>query len=208
MRRELVMAALAAALVATPALARDQEERVTNQDPDAMDVAKTPITDLNISKDPIPALLVAAQERPYTLAGLNKCSQLKKAVEDLDTLLGPDIDLPEEERDRISAGRVGQWVVGSFIPFRGLIREISGANAHQREFLSAIQAGLTRRGFLKGVGASRRCAYPASPATPTVIAQYKAELDRKEAEEKAEKERKEAEEKAEKARKEREKARN
>jgi hypothetical protein len=193
MRREILTVlagfGLAGASMATPALAaQDKDPRVTNRDPDAMDIAKTPINDLNISKDPIPAMLVAAQERPYSLAGLSRCSNLIKEVEQLDTILGPDIDLPEEERKRISAGRVGKWVVSSFIPFRGLIREVSGANDHERKVRAAIQAGIARRGFLKGVGSAKGCKYPASPATPSVIAKYKAELDAAEAREEAEKE--------------------
>ena len=196
MRREiltvLVGFGVAGAGMASPALAaQDKDPRVPNRDPDAMDIAKTPINDLNISKDPIPAMLVAAQERPYSLAGLSRCSNLIKEVEQLDSILGPDIDLPEEERKRISAGRVGKWVVSSFIPFRGLIREVSGANDHERKFRAAIQAGIARRGFLKGVGSAKGCKYPAAPATPSVIAKYKAELDAAEAREEAEKEAKE-----------------
>lgn len=167
-----------ASLMATPACASQQKDvRVTNRDPDAMDIAKTPLSDLNISKDPIPAMLVAAQERPYSLAGLSKCSNLSKEIEQLDAILGPDIDLPEEQRKRLSAGRAGKWVVSSFIPFRGIIREVSGANEHERDFREAIQAGLTRRGYLKGVGGAKGCKYPASPATPAIVAKYTAELD-------------------------------
>ncbi|WP_232332962.1 hypothetical protein [Novosphingobium aquimarinum] len=189
MRREMLTILAGAGLMAAPAwAAQDQNARVTDRDPNAMDIAKTPISDLNISKDPIPAMLVAAQERPYSLAGLSKCSNLSKEVRQLDAILGPDIDLPEEERKRISAGRVGKWVVSSFIPFRGLIREVSGANDHERKFRAAIQAGLARRGYLKGVGGAKGCKYPASPATPAVVAKYKAALDAEEAREKAEKE--------------------
>lgn len=189
MRREILTILAGTGLLASPAwAAQDKDTRVTDRDPDAMDIAKTPINDLNISKDPIPAMLVAAQERPYSLAGLSRCSNLIKEVEQLDAILGPDIDLPEEQRSRISAGRVGKWVVSSFIPFRGLIREVSGANDHERKFRAAIQAGLARRGFLKGVGSAKGCKYPASPATPQVIAKYKYELDVAEARERAEKE--------------------
>lgn len=178
MKRTYLMVFAASALLAGQAQARDQEKPITNRDPNAMDVAKTPMTDLNLSKDEIPALLIEAQTRPYALTGLGKCAQLIAAVEQFDTMLGPDIDLPQEERERISEGRVAKWVVSSFIPFRGLIREISGANDQERKFTAAIQAGLTRRGFLKGVGASRGCKYPASPATPAVVAAHKAEREK------------------------------
>jgi hypothetical protein len=56
-------------------------------------------------------------------------------------------------------------VVGSLIPFRGIIRELSGANDQQRKVSTAIQAGVARRAYLKGVGQQRGCAYPARAAT-------------------------------------------
>lgn len=176
MRKFILISTVAATLIAAPAMAR-QERPMTDRDPNAMDVAKTPVTDLNIDKQEIPDLLIRAQQKPYDLGGLDRCHALGGAVEELDNLLGPDIDLPQQERDRLSAGRVAQTVVGSFIPFRGLIREVSGANDHQRRVQAAIQAGLTRRGFLKGIGAQRGCRYPASPATEKVIADYRKQLD-------------------------------
>ena len=170
MRRYWLNAVIMAALVGTPALARQDEKAITNRDPDAVDVAKTPINDLNVGRDgEIPPLLVAAVAQPYALKNLGKCRQIAGAIQELDEVLGPDIDLPQAERDRISAGRVGKWVVASFIPFRGLIREVSGANAQDRKVNAAIQAGLTRRGFLKGVGEVKGCRYPASPAPAHVV---------------------------------------
>ena len=173
----LAIAALGA-LALTPAEARQPDRPITDNDPGVMDVAKTPTTDLNITREEIPAVLIAAVEKPYDLTGLDKCRPLTAAVEELDAILGPDFDLPQEARDRVSAGRVAKWVVSSFIPFRGLIRELSGANAQERAIQAAIQAGLARRGFLKGVGAVRRCGYPASPATPQAIEAYLAETGR------------------------------
>lgn len=166
----IVVASLSTCMVAGPATARQEDKPITSRDPDAVDVAKTPMTDLNVGRDgEIPPLLVTATEQPYSLKGLAKCRQIAGAIQQLDEVLGPDIDLPAEERDRISAGRVGKWVVASFIPFRGLIREVSGANAQDRKVNAAIQAGLTRRGFLKGVGSAKGCRYPASPAPASVV---------------------------------------
>jgi hypothetical protein len=170
MRRFLLSAATMAMLAAVPVSARDQDKPITDRDPNAMDIAKTPITDLNVGRDnEIPPLLIEAVARPYAIDNLGKCKQLSAEIEELDALLGPDLDLPQEERDRISAGRTAKWVVSSLIPFRGLIREVSGANAQDRKVNAAIQAGLTRRGFLKGVGTARGCKYPARSATTEVI---------------------------------------
>lgn len=170
MRRWMLAAVLTCPLLALSAQARDQDKPITNRDPDVVDVAKTPITDLNVGRDgEIPPILIAATDQPYALDGLRKCRQLSAAVQELDQVLGPDIDLPQEQRERISGGRMAQWVVSSFIPFRGLIREVSGANAQDRKVNAAIQAGLTRRGFLKGVGAAKGCQYPARPAPEAIV---------------------------------------
>jgi hypothetical protein len=174
MTRHTLSAAIVLAALAAPAMAA-QDKPITQDNPDAVDVAKTPVTDLNLDQKEIPPLLIEAQRQPYDLNGLGRCSQLIRAVEQLDDLLGADIDLPQEARDRINAGRVAKTVVGSFIPFRGLIREVSGANEHDRKVRAAIQAGLARRGFLKGVGLSRGCKYPARPATREIIASYMAQ---------------------------------
>lgn len=166
----------AGALMTAPALAQDRS--ITDREPGVMDVARTPMTDLNLSRTEVPALLAEAQQRPYSLQGLDTCEQLTRAVDEFNTVLGPDLDLPQAERARLSGGRIAQWAVGRFIPFRGLIREISGANRQQREVEAAIQAGLMRRAFLKGVGVARRCPYPASPATETIVAQHQAAIER------------------------------
>ncbi|MET1756546.1 hypothetical protein ABVV53_13970 [Novosphingobium sp. RD2P27] len=176
MHKLLLSALTASALTMGAAHAADQDRPITNREPDVMDVAKTPVTDLNLDRTEIPALLVEAQTRPYSLQNLSKCSQLMAAVEEFNAILGPDLDLPQAERVRLSKGRIAQSVIGSFIPFRSIIREISGANKQEREILAAIQAGLARRGFLKGVGAARGCRYPASPATPAIVERYEIQL--------------------------------
>lgn len=171
-------AVLVISLLPELALAARNDKPITDRDPDAMDVAKTPITDLNVGRDgEIPALLVLAVAEPYTLKGLDRCRQIATAIGDLNQVLGPDIDLPQEGRDRINAGRLGQWAVASFIPFRGLIREVSGANAQDRKVNAAIQAGLARRGFLKGVGEAKGCRYPAAAATPEIVQTRLRELE-------------------------------
>jgi hypothetical protein len=174
--RIAILTSLALAFSVTPALAA-QEKPLADRDPSAMDVAKTPVTDLNIDKQEIPEILLAAQGQPYHLGGLSKCRRLMDEVTALDEVLGPDIDLPEEQRSRISPGRMAKTVVGSFIPFRGLIREVSGANEHDRKVRVAVQAGMVRRAFLKGVGQSKNCGYPARPASAQTIAAFVAERD-------------------------------
>lgn len=143
---------------------------LTGNDPTIVDAAKTPLTDLNLGRDhEIPPILKAAIADPYTLKGLEKCNRIGAAVVELDEALGPDIDLPQNERAHLSEGRIARWAIASFIPFRGLIREVSGANKQDELVGDAIQAGQTRRGFLKGVGMAKKCKYPARPAPPAMV---------------------------------------
>lgn len=173
MRKLIIPAVSALALLAMPALAQpakeaksDKSDRpVTQQEPNAVDVVATPASDLNLKKNEIPPLLLAAEQRPYVLRGLDTCRQLGGAIGELDAILGDDVDVPQNDGRKMSAGRVAQSVVGSLIPFRGLIREISGANQSDRALQAAILAGVARRSFLKGIGQGKGCRYPARSAT-------------------------------------------
>lgn len=182
-RHGLALALLGAMAAAAPPLAAQEarppeskpEKPVTDRDPDAVDVVATPVTDLNLRKGEIPPILLAAQEEPYGLAGLRRCTDLVAEVRRFDAVLGEDFDTAQATNRRISPGKVAQSVVGSFIPFRGLIREISGANENERRLQYAIYAGSARRAFLKGVGLQRGCPWPARPATPAVLAKAAAQ---------------------------------
>jgi hypothetical protein len=161
-------------LLMAPAMADEPEKPLNDRAVRAGDVAATPVTDLNLKKDEIPALLLAAQEKPYDLTKLRRCPQIAAAIGELDAILGEDIDLEPAGAERLSVGRAAQSVVGSFIPFRSVIRELSGASEQQRKLVIAFQAGMTRRGFLKGYGQARGCRYPARSVTPLVLAQHEA----------------------------------
>lgn len=180
--RYSLLVPLAAALVTMPVLAqqteapRDAEKPITEKNVSAADVATTPLSDLNLRKGEIPAALTYANEHGYSLDGLASCNRLTDAIAQLNSALGDDIDLPQSGGKSASGGQLAQAVVGSFIPFRGLIREVSGANNREREVQSAILAGVARRAFLKGIGEARGCRYPARSAPLTVYNQRLAEL--------------------------------
>jgi hypothetical protein len=167
-----------ASAFAFPAAAQDEEPRGINNQADARDVALTPLSDLNLSRDPIPEVLLAARAAPYDQTGTGNCRDLARLVSELDAALGPDFDTETPEDRGVSAGNIAQRIVGSFIPFRGLIREISGANEHERDFREAIAAGMMRRAYLKGRGQEMGCAYPSRPATAADIARINAERAR------------------------------
>ncbi|MFN7158952.1 MAG: hypothetical protein ACK4MR_09715 [Erythrobacter cryptus] len=133
-------------------------------EPDVEEVAKTPLRDLNIDARDIPEVLLSAEADPYATKGLGRCTALTREIAALDEVLGADYDIASgKQRDRISEGRIGQSLVGSLIPFRGIVREVTGAASNDRALRAAYTAGMVRRGFLKGLGLQRGCAYPARP---------------------------------------------
>jgi hypothetical protein len=152
------LAVFGGALGSLPAAAQVMPE------PDLKEVAKTPLRDLNIQTQVIPSELVAAARDPYAIAGMGKCNALVTQIAALDSVLGADYDIADEDGNaRFSQGRIGQSVVGSILPFRGILREVTGAAANDRELRAAYTAGMVRRAFLKGVGLGRGCRYPARP---------------------------------------------
>ena len=109
---------------------------------------------------------------------MQSCQGLSSAITGLDDALGDDIDVAYaksgQEKAGNSVGSVAKSVIGSFIPFRGIIREVSGANAQERDWQRALYAGSVRRAFLKGVGEQRGCGYPARSATAQVVSSISA----------------------------------
>jgi hypothetical protein len=144
----------------------------------ASDVVTTPLSELNLKKNEIPPILLAAREQPYSLAGLRSCRSIESEVGQLNAALGDDIDVAGEktrnEKRGNAVGSVAKSLITSFIPFGGVIREVSGAAANERQWQVALYAGSSRRAFLKGYGEARGCRYPARAATPAVAAAVQA----------------------------------
>ncbi len=78
-------------------------------------------------------------------------------------MLGEDYDITEGRKSGLSIGKAAKSVVGSFIPFRGVVREVSGAAGNERDARAAVMGGMVRRSYLKGLGEGRGCDYPARP---------------------------------------------
>jgi hypothetical protein len=152
---------------------------INQRDASAVDVVATPAGDLNLRKNEIPQVLIDAEIAPYELRGMRRCPQISAAITRIDAVLGEDIDVAQAPDRKLKAGKAAQSLIGSFIPFRGLIREISGASGQERRLQSAIFAGTARRSFLKGVGLQRGCPWPARSATPQMLAQIAADNEAK-----------------------------
>lgn len=135
-----------------------------------------PLEDLNLRRQEIPTILLQAEANPYDVRNMTRCSTIGAEIRRLDEALGPDTDaeLVDDEGAFVSeraadaaAGATLDAVRGTvtdFIPARSWVRRLTGADAHSKHVQSAIQAGLRRRSFLKGVGMQRNCAPPAAPA--------------------------------------------
>lgn len=130
----------------------------------------SPLRDLNVVKAKIPDVLLKAMEDPYARPPRGaKCSVIARLVKPLDAALGPDADqLPLDGGDLMDRGRatalgVAGDLASDFIPFRGWVRKLSGAERHDKLVQSAILAGAMRRAYLKGLGETKGCPPPASP---------------------------------------------
>jgi len=126
----------------------------------AGDIATQPVRDVGVTKREIPAVLERASEDPYSTTGVRTCSQISTAMADLTAVLGPDY-VPGQGTKENRAGKLaeagGKTVVNALIPFRGLVREVSGAAPAERRYNAALDAGLVRRGFLRGLALARGC---------------------------------------------------
>ena len=140
----------------------------------ALDAATQPVEDVNLKKDEIPQDLLDILDDPYSLKGIRKCAEVRAAVEKLDAVLGPDLDVEiAEDKGKKRADTVlrlsGNFLSNLILPFRGIVREISGSAENQRRYRAAIVTGVARRSFLKGYGAAKGCKPPAAPLPLKVI---------------------------------------
>lgn len=137
------------------------------------DAAMQPLEDLNLRQDAIPVVLTEALVNPYSQQGMESCMAIALQVRHLNEALGPDQDEPPPPRAGLSQQAVESLADAAvdalrnettdFIPLRGWVRELSGAERHSRRVQASIQAGRARRAFLKGVGMRQNCAPPAAP---------------------------------------------
>ena len=170
---------LALAIFLAPAAVQAQRatsgEKSRTTDKVVTGTVTQPLSDVNLKRREIPLELVAIRDNPYALEGLRTCNAIIAAVVRLNAVLGPDLDEiivndgPRKRRE--GAIKMAGSVITGLIPFRSLIREVSGANKADVEFDAAIYAGVVRRGFLKGYGQQRRCLPPGRPLTSIEQAQ-------------------------------------
>lgn len=175
MRRICLIASLAVLLAAC-----GSKGEVKPEPPDsAMEKAvKAPLVDLNLLRRKIPDILRDARRAPYRMPDIATCDTMGLEIRNLDIALGVDLDRQILGKDGDSLAARGAEEAGDaatdavkdlttgWIPYRGWVRRLTGAERHSRELSRHIAAGLTRRAFLKGLGQSQGCVPPAAPAAP------------------------------------------
>lgn len=137
--------------------------------------AQQPMRDLNLIHDDVPPILVRAYARPYDMTGLDTCEGISEQVRQLDLALGPDVDIPRaatQEKDMFAKGAsiaadaaldAVRSATTGIIPVRSWVRRFSGANRAEQEAKAVALAGSVRRGYLKAIGQTKGCEWPASP---------------------------------------------
>ena len=139
---------------------------------------QAPMRDLNLVHDDVPPILVRAYARPYDMTGLDACEGISEQVRLLDLALGPDVDIPRgatPEKDMFAKGAslaadaaldTVRSATTGVIPVRSWVRRFSGANRAEQEAKAVALSGAVRRGYLKALGQTRGCEWPASPLRP------------------------------------------
>jgi hypothetical protein len=125
-----------------------------------------PFKDLGIVRAEAPKQLSDIRY-PYDQARLeNGCPQIRYEIDALEKLLGAEtyVAPPAKSGGETAKEAAGGAVMGAaenattgFIPFRGIVRGVSGASAREAEIDRAILMGLMRRSFLRGYGLASQC---------------------------------------------------
>jgi hypothetical protein len=112
----------------------------------------------------IAPVLVAASVNPYAPPEPLDCPTLAARVQELDAVLGPDLDDPRRAaRHAFSAAGLLISGLQSAIPYYGWLRRLTGADRREQLAEDTFAAGMARRGYLKGLGERLACTPPAAP---------------------------------------------
>ena len=164
-------------VVPVPALVKTQAPKDDSSVEKLGRAAATPLSDLNLVQETIPAVLLQAQKDPWDGREW-ACTELLAHRQALASALGRDI--PSKKKDVLEKGydmaekqavNAVQRTVEGVVPFRSWVRKLSGAEKHSKEVQSAIAAGNTQYAYITGVYHAKLCDKQADVATPTEEAQ-------------------------------------
>jgi len=110
-----------------------------------------PLHDLSLMRDKSPEILKRAAEAPYDVSLVTDCPLIGQEISDLDAVLGPDLDELSEKKGTTVHSMAADLIGGVVkLPFRGIVRRVTGAQAREESIRAAVLAGMVRRAFLKG----------------------------------------------------------
>ncbi|MES2895096.1 MAG: hypothetical protein V4759_03625 [Pseudomonadota bacterium] len=122
-----------------------------------------PLRDVNIMRDEVPKSLTGAQEAPYLDPQKASCAELAAMIAPLEAALGPDRGdgaAPPKSGGRSMVLGALADVTRDVIPFRGVVRRLSGASRQDQKVREAREAGQLRRAYLKGFASANGCYGP------------------------------------------------
>ena len=131
--------------------------------------AAAPLHDLNLVRQKIPPVLLAALADPYAPPKPPTCHTIVAEVRELGEALGGDFDegdnpqMPSLTTQRGMVLTLAHGAAEMVLPFAGFVKTLSGAQKHDQLVVEAITAGSVRRGYLKGLGEAHGCPFPAYP---------------------------------------------
>jgi hypothetical protein len=145
-----------------PAVRDDKPKSEDTTTKRAGEIVTQPVRDVGLSKKEIPPVLVAAVESPYK-APKGKCAAVTGELVQLNAALGPDFGAGTKENES-KVGNIaaagGTTLMNMLIPFRGLVREVSGAAPADRRLAAAVSAGFARRGYVRAYAQTKGCRIP------------------------------------------------
>jgi hypothetical protein len=123
-------------------------------------VISQPARDLNLQRTRIPTELQVAAQAPYPQVAAD-CMAIEAEIAPLDRILGPDPGSPQRRTaQQIDPWAIAQDAAGGIVPFRGIVRRLSGASAADEAYRDAVLAGFVKRAYLKGILSRLTCAPP------------------------------------------------
>ncbi|HXV01499.1 MAG TPA: hypothetical protein VG166_13475 [Caulobacteraceae bacterium] len=158
-----IAAPLALAQTTAPTSSPPVVEPTTQGTTDMGSAAETPLRNANLVRQSLPPVLVSATNDPYALPRPLNCATLDVEVVNLNGALGDDLDAGPSSGHRALAPEAVKVAANALIPWQGVVRFVSGADARDRKIRRAIIAGVTRRAYLKGLGEAKGCGLPAMP---------------------------------------------
>jgi hypothetical protein len=120
-----------------------------------------PFKDFGVTREDPPEILKRAAMAPYALLNGQECGALLDEIAAIDGVLGPDLDAQDiyaKQSGTDAAALAADAIRGVIgLPFRGVIRWVSGADAREKVLADAILAGMVRRAYLKGAAHAAGC---------------------------------------------------